>query len=231
MADVDVADIEVADIEFYWDPICPFAWVTSRWVEKVVAQRPMTVDWRFISLRILNEGRDYETEFPPNYLDMHTRGVRMLRVAAAAREAHGRELVGPLYTALGESIWNRTRQPGVQAFAGIGDAEHLSAVLAVVGLPAALAAAADDAGFDAILRADTEAGLERTGGGVGTPIVVYGGPAGPGFFGPVISRVPDAADALRLWDAVTLLAEWPGFAEIKRSARELPQLPLLAPKG
>jgi hypothetical protein len=159
MTDVDVADIEVADIEFYWDPICPFAWVTSRWVEKVVAQRPMTVDWRSISLRILNEGRDYETEFPPNYLDMHTRGVRMLRVAAAAREAHGREVVGPLYTELGESIWNRTRQPGVQAFAGIGDAEHLSAVLAVVGLPAALAAAADDPGFDTILRADTEAGL------------------------------------------------------------------------
>jgi 2-hydroxychromene-2-carboxylate isomerase len=219
-----------ADIEFYWDPICPFAWVTSRWVEKVVAQRHMSVDWPFISLRILNEGRDY-AEFPPNYLDLHTRGIRMLRVAAAAREAHGREVVGSLYTAFGASIWNRTRQPGVQAFAGIGDADHLAAVLATVGLPVALAAAADAAAFDAILRADTDAGLERTGGGVGTPIVVYGGPTGPGFFGPVISRVPDDADALRLWDAVTLLAEWPGFAEIKRSARELPQLPLLAPKA
>ena len=118
----------------------------------------------------------------------------------------------------------------MQAFAGIGDADHLAAVLGTAGLPVALAGAADDAAFDAILRADTEAGLERTGGGVGTPIVVYGGPTGPGFFGPVISQVPDDADALRLWDAITLLAEWPGFAEIKRSARELPQLPLLAPK-
>ena len=75
-----MTDVDVADIEFYWDPICPFAWITSRWVEKVVAQRHMTVDWRFISLRILNEGADYENDFPPNYLDMHTRGIRMLRV-------------------------------------------------------------------------------------------------------------------------------------------------------
>jgi 2-hydroxychromene-2-carboxylate isomerase len=218
------------DIEFYWDPICPFAWITSRWVDKVASLRGLTVDWRFISLRIVNEGRDYATEFPPEYVDLHERGTRMLRVAAAARDAHGRDVVGPLYTALGESIWNRTRQPGVQAFAGIGDHEHLCAVLASVDLSASLAEAADVDTFDAALRADTAAGLERTGGGVGTPIVAQG-TDGPGFFGPVISRVPDDAEALRLWDAVTLLADWPGFAELKRSAREMPQLPLLAPKS
>jgi 2-hydroxychromene-2-carboxylate isomerase len=221
----------MADIEFYWDPICPFAWITSRWVDKVATQRSLDVDWRFISLRILNEDRDYEREFPDGYLDLHLRGIRMLRVAAAARAEHGRAVVGPLYTAFGESIWNRSRQPGVQAFAGIGDPDHVGAVLATAGLPVGLAAAADDAAFDDALRADTAAGLERTGGGVGTPIVAYGGPDGPGFFGPVISRVPDDDEALRLWDAVTLLAEWPGFAEIKRSAREMPQLPLLAPKA
>jgi hypothetical protein len=152
----------------------------------------------------------------------------MLRVAAAAREAHGPEAVGPLYTALGESIWNRTREPGRDVFEGIGDAAHLVAVLDRVGLPAALAAAADDDRYDDVLRADTAAGLERTGGGVGTPIVVYGGSEGPGFFGPVISRVPEDDEAVALWDAVTLLARWPGFAEIKRSAREMPQLPLLS---
>jgi 2-hydroxychromene-2-carboxylate isomerase len=217
------------DIEFYWDPICPFAWVTSRWVDKVATQRGLDVDWRFISLRILNEDRDYAAEFPPEYLDLHTRGTRMLRVAAAARAAHGREAVGPLYTAFGNSIWNRTRQPGVQAFAGIGDADHLAAVLGDAGLPLDLAAAADDPSYDDALRADTAAGLERTGGGVGTPIVAYG-TDGPGFFGPVISRVPDDDEALQLWDAVALLAGWPGFAEIKRSLREMPQLPLLAPK-
>jgi 2-hydroxychromene-2-carboxylate isomerase len=219
----------VADVEFYWDPICPFAWITSRWVEKVAAQRDLEVDWRFICLRILNEHRDYATEMPEGYLEMHTRGIRMLRVAAAARAAHGREVVGPLYTAFGESIWHRPRRHGVPAFEGIGERDHLIAVLAAAGLPTELASAADDDAFDADLRADTDEGLARTGGGVGTPIVVYGGPDGPGFFGPVISRVPDDDEALRLWDAVTLLAEWPGFAEIKRSARELPQLPLLAP--
>jgi 2-hydroxychromene-2-carboxylate isomerase len=219
----------VADVDFYWDPICPFAWITSRWVTKVAAQRGFDVDWRFICLRIVNEDRDYEREMPEGYLDLHTRGARMLRVAAAARAAHGRDVVGPLYTALGESIWHRSRQPDVPVFAGIGERDHLAAVLATAGLPAELAAAADDESYDADLRADTDAGLARTGGGVGTPIVVFGGPEGPGFFGPVISRIPDDADALRLWDAVTLLAEWPGFAEIKRSARELPQLPLLTP--
>ena len=220
----------MSDIEFYWDPICPFAWITSRWVSTVATRRDLSVDWRFISLRVLNEGRDYETEFPPDYLDMHTRGQRMLRVAAAAREAHGREVMGPLYAALGESIWNRTRQPGVRAFDGIGGESHLAMVLGQVGLPASLAAAADDDAFDTMLRADTATGLERTGGGVGTPIVVLDPPDGPGFFGPVISRVPAANEAERLWDAVTLLAQWPGFAEIKRSLRETPQLPLLAPR-
>jgi 2-hydroxychromene-2-carboxylate isomerase len=217
------------DIEFYWDPICPFAWITSRWVDKVAQLRGLEVDWRFISLRILNEGRDYATEFPPEYVDLHARGLRMLRVAAAARADHGRAVVGPLYTALGESIWNRTRQPGVQAFAGIGDPEHLVAVLTAVGLPASLAGAAVVDTYDGELRADTAAGLERTGGGVGTPIVAMG-TEGPGFFGPVISRVPDDDEALQLWDAVTLLSGWPGFSELKRSAREMPQLPLLAPK-
>jgi 2-hydroxychromene-2-carboxylate isomerase len=218
----------MADVEFYWDPICPFAWMTSRWVVKVAEKRQLDVDWRFISLRILNEDRDY-AEFPDGYLEMHLRGIRMLRVAAAARADHGPAVVGPLYTALGESIWNRNRQPGVAAFEGIGDRAHLEAVLATVGLPLALAAAAEDDSFDAALRADTAAGLARTGGGVGTPIVGYGGPDGPGFFGPVISRVPEDDEAVRLWDAMTLLAQWPGFAEIKRSAREMPQLPLLAP--
>jgi 2-hydroxychromene-2-carboxylate isomerase len=216
----------MSDIEFYWDPICPFAWITSRWVDSVARQRALTVDWRFISLRVLNEERDYATEFPPDYLDMHTRGQRMLRVAAAARAERGSEVVGPLYTAFGESIWNRTRPASGPMFAEIAEPLHLVAVLERAGLPAALAGAAEDPALDEVLRADTERGLERTGGGVGTPIVVYGPPDGPGFFGPVLSRVPADEDAVALWDAMTLLAQFPGFAEIKRTAREIPQLPL-----
>ncbi|HEX7094820.1 MAG TPA: hypothetical protein VF183_02990, partial [Acidimicrobiales bacterium] len=124
--------------------------------------------------------------------------------------------------------WNRPRPEDVPMFDGIGDRPHLVEVLARVGLEPDLADAADDERFDEVLRADTAAGLERTGGGVGTPIVVYGPPDGPGFFGPVISRVPEEDEAERLWDATTLLATWPGFAEIKRSAREIPQVPLFA---
>src|SRR5437868_12252798 len=101
------------DIEFYWDPICPFAWTTSRWIAKVAAQRDFRVDWRFISLRVLNEHRDYESEFPPNYLSLHTKGQRMLRVAAAVRATHGRAELAVLYTTFGESIWDRRRVAGV----------------------------------------------------------------------------------------------------------------------
>ena len=215
------------DIEFYWDPICPFAWITSRWIVKVAAQRDFRVDWRFIGLRFLNEHRDY-SEFPANYMSLHTKGQRMLRVAAAARAATGRSTMGALYTAYGESIWHRKRVAGVDSFDGIADAAHLRTSLQQAGLDLSLADAADDDRFDDELRAEVATALSRTGPGVGTPVVVFQPPDGLAFFGPVISRIPDDADALRLWDAVLTLGAWPGFAEIKRTMREIPQLPLLS---
>src|SRR5687768_10870633 len=135
------------DIEFYWDPICPFAWITSRWITKVAAQRDFRVDWRFIGLRFLNEHRDY-AEFPANYLSLHTKGQRMLRVAAAARAVDGRAAMAALYTAYGESIWHRRRVPGVDSFDGIADAPHLRASLQQAGLDGSFADAADDDRFD-----------------------------------------------------------------------------------
>jgi 2-hydroxychromene-2-carboxylate isomerase len=219
------------DIEFYWDPICPFAWITSRWVTTVAELRGYRVDWRFISLWFLNSGRDYDKEFPPQYLALHTKGLRMLRVAAASRATHGPDSIGLLYSAFGESIWDRTRQPGVDTFEGIGDREHLQATLSRAGLPTALADAADTDHFDAELRDETQRALTYTGREVGTPIVVFQPPEGFAFFGPVISRIPDAADALRLWDAVTTLGTWPGFAELKRTMREMPRLRLLEASG
>jgi 2-hydroxychromene-2-carboxylate isomerase len=215
------------DIEFYWDPICPFAWVTSRWVTKVAEQRDHRVDWRFIALRILNEDKDYERDFPPGYAALHERGLRMLRVAAAVRGSHGRDPIGPLYTAIGESIWNRVPVPGEDSFAGIGERAHLERVLTVAGLPVALADAADDDTLDEVLREDTRTALARSGRDLGTPVIVYDPPDGPGFFGPVISRVPTDDESIALWDAVLVLARWPGFAEIKRTLREWPQVPLL----
>ena len=94
-----------ADINFYFDPVCPFAWMTSKWVRKVQAQRDYTVDWRFISLRLLNAHIDYDKHFPPEYEAGHTAGLRLLRVAASIRREHGRAPIGPFYTALGTQFF------------------------------------------------------------------------------------------------------------------------------
>ena len=228
-ADADIYNPADYDIEFFWDPICPFAWVTSRWVENVAALRNFKVNWRFISLSLLNEEKDYD-KFPPGYKTLHAKGTAMLRVSAAARKQFGTDRMGPLYTALGESIWNR--QPGdaaepQDAMAPIATTEHLSKILAEVDLPQELLAAADDASLDAELREETELALSRTGKNVGTPIITYRPPDGPSFFGPVISEPPEGDKALELWDAVLTLAEWPSFAELKRTKRDTPKLELL----
>ena len=98
-----------ADLHFYFDPVCPFAWMTSKWVRQVAAQRDYDVDWRFISLRIVNASVDYDAHFPPEYEAGHTAGLRLLRVAARARSMRGREAVGPLYAALGQHIFESER--------------------------------------------------------------------------------------------------------------------------
>jgi 2-hydroxychromene-2-carboxylate isomerase len=213
------------DIEFFWDPVCPFAWITSRWVEKVAAQTGYQVDWRFISLRLLNKHRDYETEFPPEYERGHTAGLRMLRVAAAVRDELGREPLGAIVRAYGESYWDKPKGSGMRAY--LSTSEHAVEVLEAAGLPAGYASALDDTSWDPMLDAETEMALSRTGRDVGTPIITFRPPDGLSFFGPVISRVPSDEDAVRLWDAVTTLAAFPGFAELKRSLREVPQLNIL----
>ena len=215
-------------VEFYWDPMCPFAWVTSRWIAKVEPQLELEVEWRFISLRFLNEAKDYDKDFPPGYVALHTKGLRMLRVAAAVREKEGLAAMGPLYTAFGESIWDRSPVEGRDAMDGIAEQPHLVAVLASVGLDPSYAAAADDDARDRVLREETTTALSRAGRDVGTPIIAVDPPHGPAFFGPVISRVPSDEEAVELWHAVMTLAKWPGFAELKRTVREMPQLPLLA---
>ena len=213
------------DIEFFWDPVCPFAWITSRWVEKVAAQTGYRVDWRFISLRLLNRHKDYATDFPPDYEHFHGAGLRMLRVAAKVRAEMGREQMGPLYAAYGQAYWEQEKGSGMRQ--RLGTTAHISDTLAATGLPTRFAAAADDTGWDAELEAETELALSRTGRDVGTPIITFEPPDGLSFFGPVISRVPSDADAVTLWNAVITLARFPGFAELKRSLREKPQLRLL----
>lgn len=230
MPDTDAADPAPApaayDIEFFWDPVCPFAWVTSRWVRLVAEQRHMTVDWRFIGLLILNEDRDYATEFPPGYPEYHALGLRGLRVAAAVRAAEGREPMGPFYTALGEGIWNRLPDGSGDVLAGYDEVAATRAALAACGLAESYVDHLHDESQDAVIRTDTEEALARVGDDVGTPIVALA-EGGPAFFGPVISRIPSPDEAVELWDAVMTLAQWPGFSEMKRTMREWPQIPLL----
>ena len=211
-----------ADIEFFFDPVCPFAWITSRWIEKVQEQTDFEVEWKFISLRILNKDKDYATEFPPEYEHGHTAGLRMLRVAAAVRNDLGPEPLGALYTELSGTTFDA--QPNEEYRLSLGTVEMVSAALERAGLSTDFATAVDDDALDAIIEEETELALSRTGRDVGTPIITFQPPHGLSFFGPVISRVPDDADAVPLWNAVTTLAAYPGFAEMKRSLRERPQL-------
>lgn len=217
------------DIEFFWDPVCPFAWITSRWIAKVSAQTGYKVDWRFISLRLLNKHKDYATEFPPNYERGHTAGLRMLRVAAKIRAELGREPMGALYEGYGRAYWDQPKGSGMSQ--KLGTVAHIGEVLHSLGLPQEFATAADDTGWDAELDAETELALSRTGRDVGTPIVTFEPPNGVSFFGPVISRIPSDEEAVPLWNAVLTLAKFPGFAELKRSLREPPQLRILGNLG
>lgn len=213
------------DLHFWFDPVCPFAWLTSKWVRKVAAQRDYAVDWRFISLRLLNSHLDYDAHFPPAYEAGHTAGLRLLRVAARARAEYGREAVGPLYEAFGSHIFELPPGPDVPSRLDSGDL--LPAVLAAAGLRQELAGALQDESWDTEIRAETDEALALTGKDVGTPILHFEPPTGVAFFGPVISRLPSDAEALELWDHVIALARFSGFAELKRSLRELPQLPAL----
>ena len=211
----------MADLRFWFDPVCPFAWMTSKWVRMVAAQRAYEVEWRFISLRLLNAHIDYDAHFPPEYEAGHTAGLRLLRVASRVRDEHGPAAVARFYEASGRRIFET--EGGADA---AQDTRLLAeGVLADAGLPSALADALDEARRDAVLQAETDEALALTGKDVGTPILQFGPPDGTSFFGPVISRLPSEEHAAELWDSVVTLARFPGFAELKRSLREQPQLP------
>lgn len=202
------------DLEFFLDPACPWCWITSRWVVEVQQLRGHTVGWRFIALEVLNEDRagEYATSHRPS----HVAGFAALRVLDAVRAEHGNDAVGRLYTALGTAIHTDGRSAEFVA----DPAAFIAQILPSAGLDIGVAAHAGDDSHDDALRAETAAALERTGPGVGTPIITLrpGTPSERSFFGPVIPRIPRGDEALRLWDAVGVLAD-SDVAEIKRSVR------------
>lgn len=215
----------VGDLDFYFDPICPFAWMTSKWVRLVAEQRSYEVDWRLISLRMVNSAVDYEADFPPGYESGHTAGLQLLRVAAAARAQRGSEAVGALYEGYGTELFESP--PGRQADLQQDPKGFVSPILARLGLPVRLAEAVSDTSFDGEIQAETDHALGLTGRDVGTPILHFDPPLGTALFGPVISRLPGPREAVELWDHVVALSRFGGFAELKRSLRETPQLPAL----
>ena len=207
-----------ADLEFYFDPVCPWAWITSRWVTNVQQLRNYEVSWRFISLKMINAERGYAGNNA--YEQIHNAGLAGLRVASAARAQGGNASVAALYTALGNAIHVGGRREEM-----VKDPHaFLLAVVAEAGLPSEIAAAFEDSTHDEVIRYETEDALSRTGKDVGTPILTFHPKAAneASLFGPVISKAPQGDEAVKLWDAVQTIAE-SGVAEIKRSLRAAPQ--------
>jgi 2-hydroxychromene-2-carboxylate isomerase len=191
-------------VEFWFDPSCPWAWMTSRWVDEVAKHRDLDVSWNVMSLAVLNEDKDVSDD----YRAFFPRALRYTRLVAAVKELHGQEKVKPLYDALGTRI-----HPG-----GSTDPEEvIPAALAEVGLPADLAAFAESDEYDEPMRDSHFSGIDRVGQDVGTPVIAVNGVA---FFGPVVTPAPKGEAAGRLWDGVVLVAGTPGFYELKRT-REL----------
>lgn len=213
------------DLEFFFDPSCPFCWITSKWVRVVRDQTGIDVRWSYISLETLNA--PYEDEL---YETWHHGGRRMHRVIAAAAEAHGDDIVGPLYEAIGTDIWESagpTDRPGMAR--AMGEKADLPTILERLGLSADLAAAVDDDSRDHLFEAGTKEALSRAGEDVGTPIITFDpdGPTPASYFGPVISEVPSPEDSVALYRALETAARIPSFSELKRSKRDMPDLPLL----
>lgn len=187
-------------VTFYFDPVCPWTWNTSRWLVEVAGARGLEVDWRPLSLAVLNAGR----EIPPRYRAPMEVGHATLRVVAAMRAAGQTEQIGPLYTEVGRRLFYDRESATLALVTGAVEA---------VGL-GAFAEAATDTSHDAAVEASTREAVDRAGPDVGSPVIVVGD-GGRGFHGPIVSPPPTGADALRLWDALAALAEVPGVYEVK----------------
>ncbi len=205
---------EKTPADFWFDPLCPWAWMTSRWMLEVEKVRPVEVRWHVMSLSVLNEPK--MDELPERYRELLHTGWGPVRVCIAAEQEHGKEVLGRLYTELGTRFHPQGRER---------DRATIAEALVAAGLPEKLADAADSDAYDAELRASHKAGIDLVGQDVGTPVIAVPGSDGGqiAFFGPVVTPAPKGEAAARLWDGTLMVASTPGFYEIKRSRDAEPQ--------
>jgi protein-disulfide isomerase-like protein with CxxC motif len=207
---VPAATTETTDrtpVDFWFDPLCPWAWMTSRWMLEVEKVRRIAPSFHVMSLAYLNEGKEDLSE---SYREFLEHAWEPVRVVMAAADAEGQEVVLPLYTAMG----NRIHLEGREA-----DRTLFEESLEEVGLSKDLADAMHDSSYDDDIRKSHHRGMDQVGQEVGTPVISVEGVA---FFGPVVTPAPKGEDAGKLWDGVVLVAGTPGFYELKRSREKGP---------
>ncbi len=206
-----MTDGERTTVDMWFDPLCPWAWITSRWLLEVEKVRPVDIQFHVMSLALLNQGRDLS----PDYLEAMKQAKGPVRVAIAAEQTAGPESLRGLYTALGERIHQHRDEEAT----GGDRARIVERALEEVGLPASLAEAADSEDYDTLLSESHHQGMDPVGYEVGTPVIQVPGADGEkiAFFGPVVTPTPRGEAAARLWDGVLLVGATDGFYELKRT--------------